>query len=118
MIMGRFSTRTVLFGSATLLLSIVLGGGALLGLAEDIGTGSGIWLAFNVVTTTGFGSGPASGIGRLLSMGLFTGGALCWFGFLLTAIEVANMRFQKHALIDEALRPLARRPGSRLFHVN
>lgn len=118
MILGRFSTRTVLFGSAGMLTSIVVGGGALLGWTEDVGPGSGIWLAFNVVTTTGFGSGPATGMGRLLSMGLFAAGALCWFGFLLTTIEVANLRFQKHALIDEALRPLARRRGGRLFHVN
>ncbi|MDQ3914723.1 MAG: hypothetical protein M3323_05235 [Actinomycetota bacterium] len=118
MILGRFSTRTVLFGSAAMLMSIVVGGGALLGLAEDVGIGSGIWLGFNVVTTTGFGSGPATAAGRFLSMGMFAAGVVCWFGLLVTAIEIANMRFQKHALIDEALRPLARRRGSRLFHVN
>jgi hypothetical protein len=33
-------------------------------------------------------------------------------------IETANVRMQRHLLIDEALRPLARRPHSRLFHVN
>ena len=116
--MGRFSTRGVLLGSIAGLLLTVAGGGVLLGLVEDVGVGRGIWLAHNIVTTTGFGSGPGTGWGQLLSMGLFAVGATCWFGLLLVLIEVANLRFQKRSLIDEALRPLARRPGSRLFHVN
>ena len=118
MILGRFSTRAVLFGWTALLLAVVVGGGALLGWVEKVGSTAGIWMAFNVVTTTGCGSGPATSLGRFLSMGLFATAALSWLGFLLTVIEVANLRFQRRALIDEALRPLARRPGSRLFHVN
>jgi Ion channel len=118
MIMGRFSTRAVLFTSIIGLLAIVTGGGTLLAVAEGVEILDGIWLAFNVVTTTGFGSGPRTAMGQLLSMGLFALGASCWFGTLLVVIEIANLRFQKYSLIDEALRPLAKRPHSRLFHVN
>jgi hypothetical protein len=118
MIMGRFSTRVVLFASIAGLVGLVTCGGTLLALLEGIQLVDGIWLAFNVVTTTELGDGPGTVMGQLLSMGLFAIGASCWFGILLTIIEVANMRFQKNSLIDEALRPLARRPRSRLFHVN
>jgi hypothetical protein len=118
MIMGRFSTRAVLIASVAGIAGIVLAGGALLALAEGTGLYQGVWLAFNVVTTTGFGAGPSSGLGQLLAMALFMFGACCWFGVLVVAIEVGHMRFQRHALIDEALRPLARRPRARLFHTN
>lgn len=118
MIMGRFSTRAVLLISVAGLLSTVVGGGLLLSLLEDTGPQGGIWLAFNVVTTTGFGSGPVTAMGQIFSMALFVVSVSCWFGVLLVVLEVANMRFQKRALLDEALRPLARRPGDRLFHVN
>ena len=118
MIMGRFSTRAVLFASIIGLLAIVTGGGSLVAVVEGIEVLDGIWLAFNVVTTTGFGRGPGTVLGQLLSMGLFVVSAYCWFGALLVVIEIASMRFQKYSLIDEALRPLAKRPHGRLFHVN
>jgi hypothetical protein len=118
MIAGGFSTRTILVACFLGLLSVVTGGGALLGVVDGSGVSSGMWLAFNVVTTIGLGVGPLTGAGQLLSIGLFVLGGICWFGLLLVAIEIASMRFQKNALIDEALRPLARRPRSRLFHVN
>ncbi len=116
MIMGRFSARNVLFGCVTGLITLITGGGALLGVAEGIGVLGGMWLAFNVVTTTGFGAGPVSGAGQLLAGGLFFVAASCWFGVLVVAIEMGNMRFQKHSLINEALRPLEGRPRNRLFH--
>jgi hypothetical protein len=118
MIMGRFSARAVLLVCVSGLVSIVTAGGTLLGIVEGVGALGGIWVAFNVVTTTGFGSGPATTVGQLLSMGYFIMAATCWFGVLIVAVETASMRFQKHALIDEALRPLERRPHNRLFHVN
>jgi hypothetical protein len=118
MIMGRFSARAVLFGSVAGFTTIVVAGGALLALVEGIGLVAGVWLSFNVVTTTGFGAGAVTALGQLTSMALFMLGAFCWFGVLVVAIEVGYMRFQRHALIDEALRPLARRPRTRLFHTN
>lgn len=118
MIMGRFSIRGVLLVSGLGLGGIVVVGGALLALIESSTILAGVWLAFNVVTTVGFGSGPSTAAGQLMSIGLFTLAAMCWFGVLVAAIEAANMRMQKQLLVDEALRPLGRRPKSRLFHVN
>jgi hypothetical protein len=118
MIMGRFGPRSVLLGCIGGIASMITMGGTALALVEGIGVFDGLWLAFNVVTTTGFGSGPQTALGQMLSMAVFVVAASCWFGVLVVAIEVGNMRFQRYALIDEALRPLARRPRSRLFHTN
>lgn len=118
MIMGRFRARSVLLGCIVGIASMITVGGTALALVEGIGVFDGLWLAFNVVTTTGFGSGPQTALGQILSMAIFVVAASCWFGVLVVAIEVGNMRFQRYALIDEALRPLERRPRSRLFHTN
>lgn len=118
MIMGRFSARGILIWSAGGLAVVVIGGGSLLAVVENISWMAGTWLAFNVISTTGFGPGPQSAAGQLMSMGLFVVALTCWFGVLVSAIEISNIRLQRHVLVEEALRPLARRPKSRLFHVN
>lgn len=118
MIMGRFSARGILLASAGGLMAIVVAGGGLMALAEGANYLEGVWYAFNVVSTVGFGPGPASGLGQLLAIVAFWLAATCWFGILLVAIEVGYARFQRHALIDDALRPLARRPHNRLFTEN
>lgn len=118
MIMGRFPARGILIWSAGALVVLVIAGGSLLAVVESISSMAGIWLAFNVISTTGFGPGAQTTAGQLMSMGLFLVAATCWFGVLVSAIEISNMRLQRHALVDEALRPLGRRPKSRLFHVN
>ena len=118
MIMGRFTARSILFGCVAGIASmIVLGGFALAG-AEKVGIFEGMWLAFNIVTTTGFGAGHQTGFGHLVAVVIFFFGACSWFGVLVVAIEIGNMRFQRYSLIDEALRPLERRPRNRLFHTN
>jgi hypothetical protein len=77
-----------------------------------------LWLVLNVVTTVGFGEGPASGSGRLVAAGAFMAAAACWFGIVSVAVEVGLSRFERDALVREALRPLAHRRGSKLFHDN
>lgn len=119
MIMGRFSVRGVLRLSAGGLVFLVMAGGLLMAVVENIRALDGIWLAFNVISTIGFGPGPATASGYLMSLGIFFFAVICWFGVVVSAIEVAHMRLQRHVLVDEALRPLPRsRPKSRLFHVN
>lgn len=118
MIMGRFSARAMSLGAACGLASIVTVGGALLGAVEGVGSPSGMWLVFNSVTTTGFGTGPLTTAGQWLVIGLFVPAVSCWFCLVVGAIEIGTLRFQKHSLIDEALRPVARRSRDRLFHVN
>lgn len=118
MIMGRFSARVLLFGCVSGIALMIGVGGVMLALAEEVRILDGMWLAFNQVTTTGFGVGPVTALGQVLSAAIFFGAAGCWFGILIVGIEVGNMRFQRYSLIDEALRPLERRPRNRLFHTN
>lgn len=118
MITDRFSVRGILLLSGGGLVLLVVAGGHLLALVEGVGSLAGIWLAFNVISTIGFGPGAATASGQFMSMGLFLLAVTCWFGLLVSAIEVANMRVQRHVLVDEAQRPLGRRPKSRLFHIN
>ncbi len=118
MITGRFSTRAVALASVGGIALTVLAGGGAIAVADGLSYFGGIWMAFNVVTTIGFGPGPASGWAQLAAMGTFGFAGMCWFGLLLVAIEAAQARFQRGALVDEALRPLTRRRGGRLFHHN
>ena len=115
MIMGRFRARSILFMSITGLFTVIAVGGGVMALAEGDGYFEGVWNVFNVVTTAGFERGPVSGLGQALAFVLFWPAAACWFGILLVAIEVGYARFQSRALLDDALRPLVRRPRDRLF---
>lgn len=118
MIMGRFPARGILLVSVGGLIAVVAVAGGLMMLAEGGSYFEGVWYVFNVISTVGFGAGPASGLGQLLAILAFWIAATCWFGILLVAIEMGYARFQRYALIDKALRPLARRPHDRLFTEN
>ena len=118
MVLGRFSARVLLLGCVTGIASLVVCGGVLLAFAEGVQILDGMWLAFNQVTTTGFGRGPVTSLGQGLSVVIFVIAGGCWFGLLIVGIEIGNLRFQKYSLIDEVLRPLERRPRDRLFHTN
>jgi hypothetical protein len=73
---------------------------------------------FSVITTIGFGEVPTSALGQLVAAGAFVSAATCWFGIVSVAVEVGLSRFERDALVREALRPLARRRGPKLFHDN
>lgn len=79
---------------------------------------AGLWLIFNVITTIGFGEGPATGSGQLVAAGAFMAAATCWFGIVSVAVELGLSRFERGSLVREALRPLAHRRGPELFHDN
>jgi hypothetical protein len=51
-------------------------------------------------------------------MGVFAFAALCRFALLMTGIELGLARHQHRALLQKALRPLARRHGPHLFMDN
>jgi hypothetical protein len=78
----------------------------------------GVWMAFSVISTVGFGEGPLSVGGRLLSILELAAALTCYFWLIVVAVEAAMERFQHHALINEALRPLARRRADRLHQNN
>ena len=118
MILGRFSARAVLATSMSGILALIFLGGAVMAAVEGSGYLEGASHVFNVVSTVGFGDGPQSSAGLVFAIAVFVPAVFCWFGLLVVAIEVGYARFQRHALIDDALRPLARRPRERLFTQN
>ena len=118
MIVEKVSARSVLGGCVLGLVVVVVLGGFLMAAAEGIGYTKGLWTVFNVATTTGFGEGPTSALGQLVAAGAFAAAAACWFGIMSVAVEVGLSRFERNALVREALRSLARRRGPKLFHNN
>jgi Ion channel len=84
--------RTVIAASVTGLLLLLLLGGASLALVENTSYLDGVWLAFCVISTTGFGDGPRTSGGIVLSMIVFAFAAVAWFGVLLTAVETGFRR--------------------------
>jgi hypothetical protein len=118
MIPGRFTARSVLAGCVGGLAAVSLVGGLAMSAAEGIAYTAGLWLIFNVITTVGFGDGPSSGQGQLVAAGAFVAAGVCWFGVISVAVEIGLSRFERDALVREALRPLAARRGPKLFHDN
>jgi len=118
MIAGRITARSVLGMCVLGLVAVWVLGGILMAAAEGIAYTAGLWVVFNVITTVGFGQGPTSGLGQLIAAGAFIVAAMCWFGIVSVAVEVGLSRFERDALVREALRPLARRRGPKLFHDN
>jgi Ion channel len=118
MIGKPISARVVLVASVLGLLCSLVIGGALISAADGSGYSEGLWVAFSIVTTVGFGDGPGTGLGRLISATLFIIAAVSWFGVVVVAVEVGLSRFQHIALVREALRPLSQRRGPKLFHDN
>ncbi len=117
MMLQRFPARAILCAAAGALAGVVLVGGSLLSVVEDAGWLQGVWIAFNVASTIGFGEGPRSAPGLLIAMTTFAGAAVCWYGILLAAVEIALLRSQRSALIHEARRSLVV-AGGRLFNRN
>jgi hypothetical protein len=105
-------------GSGLGLVAAVAAGGALISVFEDLSYRGGVRIAFSVVSTTGFGEGPKTVPGVLISMAVFAFAAPCWFALLVTGVELGLARYQHRALVQKALRPLTRRRGPRLFMDN
>jgi hypothetical protein len=85
---------------------LLLLGGFLLALVEKTGYREGVWLAFSVISTTGFGDGPNTLGGQLLSMILFALAAIHWFAIVLGAFEIGFRRTRTHGLPANLARSL------------
>ncbi len=118
MIADRISTRSLLGACVLGLLAVSAVGGFLMAAIEGIAYAEGLWIVLNVVTTIGFGEGPMSSLGQLVAAGAFIAAATCWFGVVSVAVEIGLSRFERGALVREALRPLSHRRGPKLFHDN
>ncbi len=111
-------SRAVLVTSIGGLVLVLLIGGVAMAVLEKVSLAGGLWMVFNVISTIGFGEGPVSVGGSLLAVFAFAAAAICYFWILVVAVEAAMERFQHRALINEALRPLARRRAGRLHQDN
>ena len=118
MMLQRLPARVILGGASGALAAIVVVGGWLLSVVEDIAWLAGVWIAFNVVSTIGLANPPQSIVGELIAMAAFAGAAVCWFWLLVATVEIAQVRSQRSALIHEAQRALRSSAGGRLFNRN
>lgn len=89
--MGRLGTpRLLLFVAAAYLTTLALAAGAILAAVDDVAFIDGLWMAFSVVSTTGFGAGPATSAGMLTSMGLFVAAVPGYVAMLVAATMLAR----------------------------
>jgi hypothetical protein len=114
----RLSGSGVFRLSMISLVAVSIFGALGLSLAEGLSISDGLWMCFTVISTIGFGEGPTTGAGRLVSAVAFFIAAACWFGLISVSVEVGLARYQRSALLSQALEPLARRRGLRLFDRN
>jgi hypothetical protein len=115
MIAGGVSARSLLAGCVLGPLAVSVLSGFIMAAAEAVTYSEGLWAVFNVITTVGFGDGPTSTSGQLIAAGAFVAVAMCWLGIVSVAAEVGLSRFERDALVREALRSPARRRGPKLF---
>ncbi|MFN2557715.1 MAG: ion channel [Nitriliruptorales bacterium] len=73
-------------------------GGALLASLEGTTFGEGVWLAFTVVSTTGFGDGPATTPGMIVVMGIFAVALSAYILMAIVAFEFGLRRFERGRL--------------------
>lgn len=86
------SRRMLVVTAATLLSVATAGGGAILSAVEGVSFLDGTWMAFTVVSTTGFGPGPSTPLGMIVAMILFGLAVLAYVLLLVAAGEAALRR--------------------------
>lgn len=104
--MRPIGARRRIVASVSGLIVLLLLGGAILGVVEKSDYREGVWLAFSVISTTGFGDGPSTFPGQLLSIVLFALAAVNWFGIVLAAFEIGLRRTGTHGLPTSLARSL------------
>ncbi|MDP8927161.1 MAG: hypothetical protein M3O70_00900 [Actinomycetota bacterium] len=81
-----------------LLLASTIVGGALLAALEGTPYREGVWLAFTVVSTTGFGDGPATTPGMVVVMGIFAAALIAYTLMAIVAFEFGLRRTERDRL--------------------
>ncbi len=90
--------RTLIAVGASLLVLGTLVGGPLLAHAEQLELIEGWKMAFSVVSTTGFGDGPATAVGLLSIIGVFAVAVAGYFLLIAAAFEHAMQRIENDRL--------------------
>lgn len=81
-----------------LLVAGTVVGGALLAELEGTSYREGVWLAFTVVSTTGFGDGPVTTLGMIVVMGIFAVALSAYMLMAIVAFEFGLRRVESHRL--------------------
>lgn len=122
MIPSTRRTRRLIIGGGLGLIVVAAAGGAGLSVADGTGYSDGLALAFNTISTIGFGPGPQTGWGLAATMMVFAAGAACWFAILVAAFEIGlrrsgtSFRGNGFSSIDEELWSRASLPRRRGRH--
>lgn len=110
--MATRTPRRLLVAGALSLLTATLVGGAAFAVIEGASYLDGVWLAFAVVSTTGFGEGPATLGGQVTAVLLFAWAAASYLLLLVGGSAyghlLADERRRLHMLSRHDVRQLAR----------
>lgn len=108
------SIRRLALTGITVLVATTLLGGLVLAAAEGQPLLEGLWLAFAVVSTTGFGEGPVTAPGMVISMGLFVVAVVGYLFVLASAVAMAHHvvgppgRRERPMLVERDVRKIVR----------
>lgn len=94
----RIRPPAFLLAALFLLVGGTVVGGALLAGLEGTTYREGVWLAFTVISTTGFGDGPASTPGMFVVMGIFAVALSAYTLMAIVAFEFGLRRFERDRL--------------------
>ena len=84
------SVRRLVASGVVGLTVLSLLGAAVFAITEGVAYLEGMWLAFAVVSTTGFGAGPSTPGGMVASMVLFVLALPCYLAMVAGAVAVAR----------------------------
>lgn len=87
---GSRTIRRLVAAGAASLVAVSMVGGAILAAVEDVAYLDGLWLAFTVVSTTGFGEGPATPAGMVVSMVVFVGALPGYLSLVAAAMMIGR----------------------------
>ena len=89
--MSTVTPRRLVATATVALVMATAVGGAILAAVERISMLDGVWLAFTVISTTGFGEGPVTVPGRLVAMTVFVLAVVSYLLLLTAASAFGRM---------------------------
>lgn len=102
------TARSLLVAGQVSLVAATLVGGSVLSDVEDVSLLDGIWLAFSVVSTTGFGTGPMTSSGRIAAMAIFAWAVVSYLllivAAMLAARELGQRRRRQRVIAERDVR--------------
>lgn len=102
------TARSLLVAGQVSLVAATMVGGSVLSDVEDVSLLDGVWLAFSVVSTTGFGAGPVTSSGRIAAMAIFAWAVVSYLllavAAMLTTRELGQHRRRQRVIAERDVR--------------